>query len=85
MLMKEMFPQVPHDVGFVTCMHTCTCTPSISPFTRPHVVISDLSMHLPPVRMAVRIYVVELLPTSNKDYFILVISYVLLYLEVTLL
>ena len=62
LLMKEMFHLVPYDVGIVTCMHTC-CTwlllyatpthlPSICPFTRPYVVISALSMYLPPVLWA---------------------------------
>ena len=56
MLVKEMFPKVPYDVGTVTCMHTCctglllyacsTHSPSIYSFTRPHLLISALSMHL---------------------------------------
>ena len=50
------------EVGIVTCMHTC-CTwllhyatpthlPSICPFTRPYVLISALSVYLPPVLWA---------------------------------
>ena len=54
--------KVPYDVGIVSCMYTC-CTwlllyappghlPSICPFTRPYVLISALSMYLPPVLWA---------------------------------
>ena len=55
LLMKEMFHEVPYDVGIVTCMHTC-CTrlllyatpthlPSICPSTRPYILIS--ANHIP--------------------------------------